>query len=669
MPVTNLGILAHVDAGKTSLTERLLYEAGVIPQLGSVDRGTTQTDTLLLERQRGITIKSAVACLHLQGMIVNLIDTPGHPDFIAEVERALGVLDGAILILSAVEGVQPQTLILMRALRRLDVPTLLFVNKIDRSGADPDRVLDAIRARLGITAVPLAQVREPGSRSASVEPWDVGAEVFDPIVEGLANYDDEVLEAFANGMRPDPDQLRGKLAAETARTRLYPVFFGSALTGAGVELLMHGIRDLLPSSAEVRESGLSGRVFKIERGSVGEKIAYVRIFSGVVRVRDVVSFGPGHRDKVTRLAVFTSAGCVPAEAVEAGEIGKLWGLRAVRVGDPVGEVARPAPTLDFLRPTLETVVVPRSRREAGHLRAALDELAEQDPLISLRQDDERHELWLSLYGEVQKEVIAATLALDYGVEAEFRPSSPLYAERPLGIGEAVERLHEGGNPFLASVGLRVEPAPAGSGVAFRIEAERGRMPRAYFQAVEDTVRETLRQGLYGWQVIGCVIVQTEAGYVGKHGLGHQYFNKSMSSTGEDYRKLTPLVLMEALKQARTEVVEPVHRFHLDVPSDSLVPVMRALTRLGAVVLSQMARGSSTLLAGDLPALAVHDLQQALPVMTSGEGVLEVAFDHYQPVRGKAPVRRRTDANPLDRKNYLLTVQRGVAPNRAEHRNG
>ena len=170
----NLGILAHVDAGKTTLTERLLYAAGVIDAVGSVDAGTTQTDSLALERQRGITIKSAVVSFEIDGVTVNLIDTPGHPDFIAEVERVLSLLDGAVLVISAVEGVQPQTRVLMRALRRLRVPTLMFINKIDRSGADPARVLDAVRSRLGVVTLPMGTVEDPGTRAARFRPYGLG---------------------------------------------------------------------------------------------------------------------------------------------------------------------------------------------------------------------------------------------------------------------------------------------------------------------------------------------------------------------------------------------------------------------------------------------------------------------------------------------------------------
>jgi ribosomal protection tetracycline resistance protein len=305
------------------------------------------------------------------------------------------------------------------------------------------------------------------------------------------------------------------------------------------------------------------------------------------------------------------------------------------------------------------VVVPARPADKGALHVALTQLAEQDPLIDLRQDDLRQELSVSLYGEVQKEVIGATLANDFGLEVGFRETTTICIERPTGTGAAVERLHRPPNPFLATVGLRIEPAPAGSGVTFRIEAELGSMPLAFFAAVEDTVRRTLRQGLCGWEVIDCTVAMTHSGYLGKHSLGHQRFNKSMSSTGEDFRNLTPLVLMAALREAGTVVCEPIHRFLLDAPADTLGAVLPVLARLGAVPGAPVVAGPSYLLEGEVPAARLHELQQQLSGPTRGEGVLESAFDRYQPVRGPAPTRPRTDHNPLDRKEYLLHVQRRV----------
>jgi ribosomal protection tetracycline resistance protein len=654
----NLGILAHVDAGKTTLTERLLYAAGVIDEPGSVDQGSTQTDTLALERQRGITIKSAVVAFRIDDVTVNLIDTPGHPDFVAEVERVLSVLDGAVLVVSAVEGVQAQTRVLMRTLRRLGIPTLIFVNKLDRRGARDAWVLERMTETLDAAVIPMGSVAGLGTRDPSFTPYTAAdAEAAARLADRLADHDDALLAAYLDGGTAVPyGRLRAELARQTGQALVHPVFFGSAVTGAGVDALTAGIGELLPAAGGDPAGPVSGAVFKVERGPAGEKIAYLRLYSGTVRVRDRLRFG-GHEGKVTAIAVFEPGAAGRRPSVAAGRIAKLWGLGEVRVGDQVGVPRTTGPGHHFDPPTLETVVVPARPADKGALHVALTQLAEQDPLINLRQDDLRRELHVSLYGEVQKEVIGATLAADFGLEVGFRETITICIERPTGTGAAVERLHQAPNPFLATVGLRVEPAPAGAGVRFQVEAELGSMPLAFFAAVEDTVRETLGQGLHGWEVTDCTVAMTHAGYLAKHSLGHQPFNKSMSSTGEDYRKLTPLVLMDALRRARTVVCEPIHHFRLEVPADTLGAVLPLLTRLDAVPGTPVPRGSTYLIEGDVPAARVHQLQRRLAALTRGEDVLETAFDRYRPVRGPFPTRPRTDHNPLDRKEYLRHVLR------------
>ncbi len=328
MRTLNLGILAHVDAGKTTLTERLLHAAGVIDEIGRVDDGTTQTDTLTLERQRGITIKSAVVSFVIDDVTVNLIDTPGHPDFIAEVERVLSVLDGAVLVISAVEGVQAQTRVLMRALQRLRVPTLIFVNKIDRGGAQYERLLRSISERLTPAIIPMGSARDPGTRSPGFTPYDAAdADFTSRLVDLLSDHDDAFLAAYVNDETTvSYRQLRDELAAQTEQALVHPVFFGSAITGAGVDSLTAGIIELLPAAEGDADDPVSGTVFKVERGAAGEKIAYVRMFSGTVRVRDRLQFSRNEEGKVTAISVFERGSAVRQASVAAGRIGKLWGL-------------------------------------------------------------------------------------------------------------------------------------------------------------------------------------------------------------------------------------------------------------------------------------------------------------------------------------------------------
>ncbi len=650
----NLGILAHVDAGKTTLTERLLFAAGVIDEIGSVDRGTTQTDSLALERRRGITIRSAVVSFLVGDVAVNLIDTPGHPDFIAEVERVLGVLDGAVLLVSAVEGVQPQTRVLMRALQRLRVPTLLFVNKIDRPGAECGRVLAGIADRLTPAVIATGTVTGAGTRAAAVTTFGEGDAAFaTELTDLLAAGDDRLLAAYVQHGELSHARLRCALAEQVGGAAVHPVLFGSAVTGAGVGELMDGIAQLLPGSHGDPDAPAAGVVFKIDRGARGEKIAYLRLSAGSVRTRDRLRLAGGVEQKVTAIHVFDRGTATPGEAVCAGQIGRLWGLDEARIGDRIGAAGTSPDGHHFAPPTLETVVVPVHDADRARLRVALSQLAEQDPLIDVRQDDRRHEFSLSLYGEVQKEVIEATLAGDFGIEVAFRETTTICIERPVGSGAALERLGDPGNPFTATVGLRVDPAPADSGVAFRLPVDVRDVPMYVYKTLESftgtmtgTVRHALREGLAGWRVTDCLVTMTDCGYY------------APSTSASDFRKLTPLVLMRALADARTAVCEPMMRLSIELPTSCLGAVVAALTRLDARVEAPDVRGRVAVLTAIVPAPAVREIQHRLPSLTGGEGVVESAFDGYRPVRGVAPARLRTTASPLDRERYLAQLAGG-----------
>jgi ribosomal protection tetracycline resistance protein len=660
----NLGILAHVDAGKTTLTERLLHVAGVIDEVGRVDDGTTQTDTLALERQRGITIKSAVVSFVVDGVTINLVDTPGHPDFVAEVERVLGVLDGAVLVVSAVEGVQSQTLLLFRALRRLRVPTIVFVNKIDRVGADDRRVLDALAARLAVDVLAMGAPHDIGTRRAAFTAHPLDDPTFvAAATEVLAAHDDALLRDYVEGRPIGPGRLHRALAARVAQLHVLPVYFGAALTGIGVDAILHGIPMLLPSADRDASGPASGTVFKIERGPNREKVAFVRMFAGTLRMRERLRIGiePQRAATVTGIDVFDRGTTERRPATRAGDIAKLHGLSTARIGDTFGPTARTAVRDAFAPPTLETAIVPRHPGDKRAVFAALADLAEQDPLIALRQDDSRQELFLSLYGEVQQEVVAQTLRGEYGLDIEFRPTTPVCVERPNGAATALELLparRSPAHPFLATVGIAIAPRPPGSGVRFDLDVPVTTIPIHVFNSVDAfrdvmrrTVHDTLHQGLRGWEVVDCHVTMTDCDYQAPP-------RKWPGTTLSDYRLLTPLVLMAALRQAGTTVLEPVLEFHLELPADVLGPMMAVLVALDAQPGAPTTRGATIVVEGAIRVARVHELQSRLPALTSGEGVLETAFAGYQPVHGVPPSRPRTDRNPLDRTDYLRRVSPG-----------
>ena len=627
MPTLNLGILAHVDAGKTTLTERLLHDAGLLDHLGSVDDGTTVTDSMELERRRGITIRTAVATLAVGDATVNLVDTPGHPDFIAEVERALTVLDGAVLVLSAVEGVQPQTVVLWRALRRLRVPTVLFVNKVDRSGADPDGVVAQVRRRLDPHAVALSTATGAGSADASVHAVGLDDR---SVVEQVADVDDPLLERWVGDRPLRAGEVRDALRSHVACCDLSPVLVGSAVTGAGVDLLRAAVVDLLPPAGD-RSDEPSGVVFAVAR-EAGTRHALVRLWSGRVGVRDRLALDGRRPERVTALRRHDPGGLVPVASATAGQIVSVTGLTTARVGDRFGPSGS-RPVHRFPPATLEAVVEPVDPTRRMRLHDALAELADLDPLIGLRTDDARQEITVRLFGEVQKEVIAALLLEQHGVEARFRDTTVVHVEQVWGPARR--------SSAWARTATRTWPGSAcgstrprvGHGVEFRPGLEPGRLVASFLTATQEAVRASLAQGPHGWDVPDAVVTMTASQYLPRQSHSHQRFDKAMSSIAADFRHLAPVALARALAAAGTRVCEPVHRFELEVPEAVLAATTALLGRLGGVLDGTRQQHDRTTLTGTVPAASLRALTGRLPDLARGEAVLVTGPDHHRPVAG------------------------------------
>jgi len=615
----NLGILAHVDAGKTSLTERLLFDAGVIERLGSVDGGDTRTDSLDQERRRGITIQSAVVALSApapgaEGPRITLVDTPGHADFIAEVERALRALDGVVLVVSAVEGVQAQTRVLMRTIAKLRLPTLIFANKIDRVGAREDALMAEIREKLTARAVAVASVDAigtAGARAVGRPPEELG--------EFLADADDGFLARYLDDtVKLDDADHRAELARQVAAARAYPVFFGSAATGTGVAALTEGIRELLPARSLPTDGPLNGTVFKIERGRAGERIAYARLDGGTLTpYQQVVYFRPTEAGAVRELAGRVRA----VEGGAAGRIARITGLRDVRIGDRLGSPDGLAQDGHFAPPSLESVVTPRDPARTGALYTALEQLAAADPYIGVRRDPATHAISVRLYGEVQKEVVQTTLAEEFGIEVGFSSSRTLCIERVRRPGSGVQERRPEERVFdWATVGLRIEPTAPGSGVGYGLEVELGALPLSFHTAIEESVRSRLLAGPQGWEVTDCRVTVTRTA-----------FFPPLSTAGH-FRSVAALALDRALREAGTEVCEPVDRFELEVPADSGPRVLPRLVALRAVPDEPQAGPSIWRLTGTIPADSIPAFEQELRGLTRGEGLFLSGFDSYRPCR-------------------------------------
>lgn len=643
MTTINIGIVAHVDAGKTSLTERILYETNVIKEVGRVDSGSTQTDSMELERQRGITIKASVVSFFIDDIKVNVIDTPGHADFIAEVERSFRVLDGTILVISAVEGVQAQTKILMRTLQKLNIPTILFVNKIDRSGANTEKVVKHIKTILSNEAFPFYSVQNEGTKEARI----IEYKSYDDCIERLAPYNESLLESYVNNESVTDIRLREELIKQIVQANVYPIFFGSAMTGIGVTELLENIPALLPANNSSPDEELSGVVFKIEREPSGEKIAYVRLFSGSLHIRKYVDIQRNeslpHKEKIKKMCIFHNGDAIQISTVPSGEFCKVWGLNDIKIGDIIGERTDYIKDIHFAEPQMEAAIDAVPKERIHDLYAALMELCEEDPLIQVWKDDVHNELYIRLFGEVQKEVIETTLFEKYNLQVTFSNTRVVCIEKPIGIGNSVEVMDEKANPFYATVGFKVERGELNSGITYTLGVELGSLPLAFHKAIEDTVFQTLKQGLYGWEVTDISVTLTHTGYA------------SPVTTASDFRNLTPLVLMDALKQAETYVYEPVNEFELTVPEHAISTAMYKLAAILATFAEPIFNNDSYQLTGSLPVTKTENFKRMLHSFTEGEGIFTTKPAGFIKLTGPFPIRKRVDNNPLNRKDYLLHV--------------
>ncbi|MGE1108679.1 GTP-binding protein [Bacillus wiedmannii] len=643
MTTINIGIVAHVDAGKTSLTERILYETNVIKEIGRVDSGNTQTDSMELERQRGITIKASVVSFCINDLKVNVIDTPGHADFIAEVERSFRVLDGAILVISAVEGVQAQTKILMRTLQKLNIPTILFVNKIDRSGANTEKVMKQIKEILSNEAFPFYSAQNEGTKEARI----IAYKSYDDCMELLAPYNESLLASYVNDEIVPGVLLREELEKQIQQANVYPIFFGSAMTGIGVTELLENISTLFPANKSAENETLSGVVFKIEREPSGEKIAYVRVFSGRLHVRKYVDIQRGdvlgHKEKIKKICLFHKGNVVQSSIVPSGEFCKVWGLNDIKIGDIIGERTNYIKDIHFAEPQMEAAIEAVPKERIHDLYAALMDLCEEDPLIKVWKDDIHNELYIRLFGEVQKEVIETTLFEKYNLQVTFSNTRVVCIEKPIGVGNSVEVMGEKTNPFYATIGFKIERGELNSGIIYKLGVELGSLPLAFHKAIEDTVFQTLKQGFYGWEVTDIIVTLTHTGYA------------SPVTTASDFRNLTPLVLMDALKQAETCVFEPVNAFELTVPERAISTAMYKLAAIPAAFADPIFNNDSYELTGSLPVAKTENFKRMLHSFTEGEGIFTTKPSGYKELKAPFPTRKRVDYNPLNRKDYLLHV--------------
>ena len=610
----NLGIVAHVDAGKTSLTERLLFDNGIINKLGNVDAGDTRTDTHAIEKQRGITIQSAVVSFMLNDTIVNLIDTPGHSDFISEVERAFAVLDAVILVISAVEGIQSQTRVLMKTISKMKLPALIFINKIDRAGADFHGVFEKINTTLNINALAMVDVQLNDENK--LELITTSVRLHKQIMETLSENNETFLTLCLKQNFAMPWQhCQQEIAQQCANNMLVPVFSGSAVRGIGIAPLIDAISELLPTRNNNSHANLQAQVFKIERDKQGNKVSYLNITDGTLHNKNLLKFSRQDHDgfileKASSLKIFANGTLEKTQVVNAGTIAQVFGLKQIKIGDYIGKDNNNS--IQFARPNLHTEIKATNHEDDIKLFKALQQLAECDPLIHAHRDPIRRQIMLSLYGEVQKQVIAEQLRQDYKIVVQFSESKIICVERPKHVGQAIHimDLHNTPLEFYATLGFKIEPGPLNSGIQYHLGVELGSLPKGYHSVVKESVLQYLASGLHGWQVTDCIVTLTHTGLC-------------PLSQSPHFRNLTPILMQEALEKAGTIVCEPFCEFELEIPQESFNAVTKKLSECHALIKSNINLSTTNhfQLTGTIPTRHIYEFEKNLPSLTQGEGHL------------------------------------------------
>ncbi len=635
MKIINLGILAHVDAGKTTLTESLLYTSGAIAELGSVDEGTTRTDTMNLERQRGITIQTAVTSFQWEDVKVNIIDTPGHMDFLAEVYRSLSVLDGAVLLVSAKDGIQAQTRILFHALQTMKIPTIIFINKIDQNGIDLQRVYQSIKDKLTSDMIVMQEV----SLSPQISMTDISdLDKWDMIISGS----DELLERYVAEDSLDIQELQYEKCKRTRCCSLFPVYHGSAKDNLGTEKLIEAVTETFITETDDIQSELCGYVFKVEYTERKKRLSYLRLYHGTLHLRDTLLLSKKKKIKITEMCIPSNGEIVPADHACPGEI-VILADDTLKLNDILGnEKLLPHKTwIDNPMPLLRTTVEPQKPEQREALLNALAEIADTDPLLHFDIDTVTHEIMLSFLGKVQLEVICSLLEEKYHVGVAMKEPSVIYLERPLRKAEYTIHIEVPPNPFWASVGLSIEPLPIGSGVQYESRVSLGYLNQSFQNAVMEGVLYGCEQGLYGWKVTDCKICF-------EYGL---YY--SPVSTPADFRLLSPIVLEQALKKAGTELLEPYLHFEIYAPQEYLSRAYHDAPRYCADIVSTQIKNDEVILKGEIPARCIQEYRNDLTYFTNGQGVCLTELKGYQPAIGKFICQPRRPNSRIDKVRHMF----------------
>ena len=669
--IRNIGIIAHIDAGKTTVTERVLFYSGLTHRLGSVDDGTTVTDFMPQERERGITIQSAAVTSTWRDYQINVIDTPGHIDFTAEVQRSLRVLDGGIVVFDGVAGVEPQSETVWRQADRYGVPRICFVNKMDRVGANFNEAIGSITKRLGANPVPvqmpigvesdfcgvvdliegkaIAYCGEDHTEPAVTEvPEELQSEFVlrrEEMIEKLAELDDDLAERYLEGAELPAELLRAVLRQATLSGEAVPVLCGTALRNKGVQMLLDAVVHYLPSPLDVRpmegtdpqtgeaiacpadpDEPTAALVFKITTDPYMGRLAYFRVYSGVVR-RGESLFNPSNRkrERIGRLVRMHADRREEVEEIAAGDIGAVLGLKGTTTGETLSDEARPVvlEQISFPAPVIELAVAPRTKADQDKLSVALQRLMEEDPTFQVRTDERLSQTVLAGMGELHLDVILDRMRREFGVDTKIGRPQVAYYETITRPASAEGRLvkQTGGRGQFAVVELEIEPLPSGTGFVFENKVVGGAVPRQFVPAVRAGVLDAMAKGVLAEHPIVDVKVTLV------DGKAHD-----VDSSERAFRTAASMAVRKAVSRANPILLEPVMQLEVVVSDDHTGDVIGDLSARTATITGIESRnGSGQSIQADVPLAAMFGYATALRSRTQGRGTFVMEFDHYAPI--------------------------------------
>ncbi len=667
--VRNIGIIAHIDAGKTTTTERVLFYTGKTHRIGSVDEGTTVTDWMEQERERGITIVSAAVTAEWQGHLINLIDTPGHIDFTAEVQRSLRVLDGGVVVFDAVQGVEPQSETVWRQADRYGVPRICFINKMDRVGADFERSVASIRERLGAKPIPmhLPVGRESAFRAVvdllneELITWtdDMGttmnrgpvpdelkaevAEARAKMVEAIAETDDELTLKYLEGAEiPVPD-LRSALRRAVIASKCNPVFCGSALRNKGVQLVLDAVVDYLPSPKDIPpvkgtdpktdklverpadpQQPLAALVFKIVSDPYVGRLAYFRVYSGKISTgTTVLNSTKGKRERIGRLIRMYADRREDITEVEAGDIAAVLALKDTFTGETLTDQANPIvlEAISFPDPVIAVAVEPKTTADQEKMGEALRKLSEEDPTFHVRSDEATGQTVISGMGELHLEVLVDRMLREFRVQANVGRPRVAYRES---ITRAVPKVdlkfakQTGGHGQYAHVVIAMEPAPPGSGVIFENNVVGGKIPKEFINPTEKGIREAAESGVVGGYPVTDVKVSLY------DGSSHDVDSNEMA-----FKTAGSMAFKEGMSRGGPVLQEPVMKVEVIVPEDFMGDVLGDLAARRAAIEGMEPRQNVQVIRAMVPLAEMFGYSTDLRSATQGRGVYTMEFHHYQ----------------------------------------